>query len=178
MSRKQALTSGGFPHSEIPGSKPVCGSPGLIAACHVLHRLLAPRHPPYALSSLTIRKELTRAGTRDSGLEARKSSWSVVRASRVCVSSPSSLRTAIVVGMLPFAGYSVVKDQPGLCPGPRRTSLVGPQGPTPFRALMNLASGLEDALRPGLSVSPILKSAILKSPNFKEPWWRIPGSNR
>src|ERR1700684_1979247 len=45
----------GFPHSEIPGSKPACGSPRLIAACHVLHRLLAPRHPPYALSSLTIK---------------------------------------------------------------------------------------------------------------------------
>ena len=43
----------GFPHSEIPGSKPACGSPGLIAACHVLHRLLVPRHSPYALSSLT-----------------------------------------------------------------------------------------------------------------------------
>src|ERR1035441_5073238 len=47
--------SEGFPHSEIPGSMPACGSPGLIAACHVLHRLLAPRHPPYALSSLIIK---------------------------------------------------------------------------------------------------------------------------
>ena len=45
----------GFPHSEIPGSMPACGSPGLIAACHVLHRLLLPRHPPCALSSLTIK---------------------------------------------------------------------------------------------------------------------------
>ena len=43
----------GFPHSEIPGSKPICGSPRLIAACHVLHRLLLPRHSPCALSSLT-----------------------------------------------------------------------------------------------------------------------------
>ena len=43
----------GFPHSEISGSKPACGSPKLIAACHVLHRLLLPRHPPCALSSLT-----------------------------------------------------------------------------------------------------------------------------
>src|SRR5271168_945693 len=43
----------GFPHSEISGSMPACGSPGLIAACHVLHRLLLPRHPPCALSSLT-----------------------------------------------------------------------------------------------------------------------------
>ena len=44
-----------FPYSEIPGSKPVCGSPRLIAAYHVLHRLLLPRHPPCALSSLTIK---------------------------------------------------------------------------------------------------------------------------
>ena len=43
----------GFPHSETPGSKLVCSSPGLIAAYRVLHRLLAPRHSPYALSSLT-----------------------------------------------------------------------------------------------------------------------------
>ena len=28
----------GFPHSEIPGSKPVHGSPRLIAVSHVLHR--------------------------------------------------------------------------------------------------------------------------------------------
>src|ERR1700757_1884136 len=49
----------GFPHSEIPGSKPACGSPRLIAACHVLHRRLLPRHPPCALSSLTIK--LTRS---------------------------------------------------------------------------------------------------------------------
>src|ERR1700760_2822621 len=43
---------GGFPHSEIPGSKLVRSSPRLIAAYHVLHRLSAPRHPPNALKSL------------------------------------------------------------------------------------------------------------------------------
>lgn len=32
-----------------------CTSPSLFAACHVLHRLHAPRHPPCALSSLTIK---------------------------------------------------------------------------------------------------------------------------
>jgi hypothetical protein len=41
--------------SEIPRSQPVCGSLRLIAAYHVLHRLPSPRHPPYALSSLTIK---------------------------------------------------------------------------------------------------------------------------
>jgi hypothetical protein len=45
----------GFPHSEISGSKVICTSPELIAACHVLHRLPMPRHPPYALSSLNQR---------------------------------------------------------------------------------------------------------------------------
>ncbi len=40
---------GGLPHSEIPGSTIARISPGLFAACHVLHRLLAPRHPPDAL---------------------------------------------------------------------------------------------------------------------------------
>ena len=45
--------SAGFPHSEIPGSMLMCSSPRLIAACHVLHRLLMPRHSPCALISLT-----------------------------------------------------------------------------------------------------------------------------
>ena len=41
-----------LPHSEISGSKRTCRSPKLIAAYHVLHRLLAPRHPLCALYSL------------------------------------------------------------------------------------------------------------------------------
>ena len=43
---------GGFPHSEIRGSKVVRTSPRLIAAYHVLHRLSAPRHPPDTLKAL------------------------------------------------------------------------------------------------------------------------------
>ena len=42
-----------FAHSDIPGSKPVHGSPRLIAVFHVLHRHLAPRHSPKALSSFS-----------------------------------------------------------------------------------------------------------------------------
>src|SRR5439155_12654025 len=45
------ITQVGLPHSDIPGSKPAGGSPGLFAAIHVLHRLLVPRHPPCALAS-------------------------------------------------------------------------------------------------------------------------------
>ena len=47
------IDSSRLPDSEILGSKPVSGSPGLIAAVHVLHRLSTPRHPPHALRSLT-----------------------------------------------------------------------------------------------------------------------------
>ena len=52
MDSDQDLLAEGFPHSEIRGSTIARISPRLIAACHVLHRLLAPRHPPNALFSL------------------------------------------------------------------------------------------------------------------------------
>lgn len=48
--------------SEIPGSRSVSDSPGLIAAVHVLHRLPAPRHPPCALRSLTVSLRRTPIG--------------------------------------------------------------------------------------------------------------------
>ena len=48
------MLSGGLPHSEIPGSKLILSSPGLIAEYHVLHRLLLPRHPPNALLALDL----------------------------------------------------------------------------------------------------------------------------
>ena len=54
--------SSGLPHSEIPGSKPILGSPELIAEYHVLHRLLLPRHSPNALLALDLiqkKKDLT-----------------------------------------------------------------------------------------------------------------------
>ena len=47
------VCSSGFPHSDISGSMDICSSPKLFAAYHVFHRLLVPRHPPYALSSMT-----------------------------------------------------------------------------------------------------------------------------
>jgi hypothetical protein len=49
---EEEMVEGGFPHSEICGSKVVRTSPQLIAAYHVLHRLLVPRHPPNALKTL------------------------------------------------------------------------------------------------------------------------------
>ena len=45
-----SANAGGLPHSETRGSKAGCASPRLVAASHVLHRLLEPRHPPCALN--------------------------------------------------------------------------------------------------------------------------------
>ena len=47
------VSSAGFPHSDICGSRDICSSPQLFAAYHVFLRLLVPRHPPCALISLT-----------------------------------------------------------------------------------------------------------------------------
>jgi hypothetical protein len=58
------MTSVGFPHSDIFGSTPACDSPKLFAANHVLHRLLTPRHPSCALSSLTTNLLWTASSSR------------------------------------------------------------------------------------------------------------------
>ena len=99
----------GFPHSEIPGSKPACGSPRLIAACHVLHRLLAPRHPPYALSSLIIKltqyvvcRDASPLATGRSPLDARRGGYSAA--------FPELVRPASCRSIIPFADCSA----PGL----------------------------------------------------------------
>ena len=48
------VSSAGFPHSDISGSLDMFSSPKLFAAYHVFHRLLVPRHPPCALTTLTV----------------------------------------------------------------------------------------------------------------------------
>ena len=45
----------GFPIRTSPDQCLFAGSPGLIAGCHVLHRLSTPRHPPCTLCSLVAR---------------------------------------------------------------------------------------------------------------------------
>src|SRR5215831_19013618 len=60
--RYREVNPGGLSHSEIHGSAPACGSPWLIATCYVLLRLLAPRHSPFALSSLITKFDLSSTG--------------------------------------------------------------------------------------------------------------------
>ena len=47
----------GFPIRRSPDRSSFTSSPGLIAGYNVLHRLLVPRHPPIALSSLFYYKD-------------------------------------------------------------------------------------------------------------------------
>jgi hypothetical protein len=54
----------GCPIRKSPDQRLLSGSPKLIAASHVLRRLLAPRHSPCALSSLTTMQEHPCACTR------------------------------------------------------------------------------------------------------------------
>ena len=49
----------GFPIRTPSDQRSVGSSPRLIAASHVLHRLLVPRHPPCALNNLTTQKPRT-----------------------------------------------------------------------------------------------------------------------
>src|SRR5215212_9490634 len=93
------ISQRGFPHSEIPGSKLICSSPGLIAAYRVLHRLLVPRHSPYTLSSLTINKLETR--TYALSFYALTPGYPHAARKRKCV---ESMHTACVWSVkLPFA---------------------------------------------------------------------------
>src|SRR5688572_16672705 len=126
------MTRGGLPHSDIPGSKLVCSSPGLFAACHVLHRLLAPRHSPYTLSSLTIKLKT----------DAHQS----FACQLVCDSFFRN--TACVCGRkkLPCAEYSVVKDQlEGFAPLSLAWLLRGPKDPLRFLA-RRLAAAFAEAI--------------------------------
>ena len=53
--RGAGIAPGGLPHSDIRGSRDMCSSPRLFAACRVLHRLSAPGHPPWTCIRLAIR---------------------------------------------------------------------------------------------------------------------------
>ena len=121
--RCPGITPGGFPHSEIFGSTLVCSLPKLIAACRVLHRLLAPRHPPYALSSLTFnpRNRMPPAASGRGEPLTRKNP------------TPPEHLTHYVLWSekLPFAGYSVVKDRRRPAPGSNQAQ----SPPQPFRPL-------------------------------------------
>src|SRR3982750_135792 len=83
---------GGLPHSDIHGSTPARGSPWLFAACHVLHRLLVPRHPPNALLSLEITPTLRREG------QDPPRTGAIHTLARATCCTPSHMNTPVAAG--------------------------------------------------------------------------------
>jgi hypothetical protein len=79
----------------------VCGLPKLIAACHVLHRLSLPRHPPCALSSLTIELTPRREPNRFGPVRINLFSASEIGLARSRVQSPILLKTLFLLEHLP-----------------------------------------------------------------------------
>ena len=142
------INRGGFPHSEISGSTPVCGSPKLIAACHVLHRLLAPRHPPYALSSLTFnpRNRCRRPPIRDEP-DGRTHATGTLDTLRVWSEKTTVCRI--------FSCQRTAEGRPA-------------RHREPFTALRRRIRGTRPR---AMSLSP-------PSDPWEQFWWRIPGSNR
>ena len=154
----------GFPHSEIPGSKPICGSPGLIAAYRVLHRLLMPRHSPYTLSSLTI---------RNSNLHLRASDFRL-QATGTCVPKaqgpePRACMRKFYAHCVCVVGknYRLQDIQLSKNPLPPRSGF----GVTrPRLSSRNLSMSSSRLTQP----KPRLREASKRGKN----WWRIPVSNR
>ncbi len=87
---------GGLPHSEIPGSPIARISPGLFAACHVLHRLSVPRHPPdalrFALERHTQRQEPSPPLPAAKATHKRRRNDLIVRCGKLSLPAEPALR--------------------------------------------------------------------------------------
>ena len=109
---------GGFPHSDIRGSTIARISPRLFAACHVLHRLLAPRHPPNALITLNIASPPPARRTKPpcDRTVAQYQSLSSHTANRSCPSAAYATFQSIFTCQRTFAGTNPSRD-PTPCGG-------------------------------------------------------------
>ena len=156
------MTRRGFPHSETPGSKLVCSSPGIFAAYCVLHRLLAPRHSPYALSSLTIGMELTPAAASRRPHAPERAPDLRLPMTRDSPSSHPHLKTLRV--FVDRKNYRLQDIQ--LSKNRRRPVRTG----RPVKPV-GTAAGARCALR-------LARSLHGPQTSCERNWWRIPGSNR
>ena len=115
MDSVRDLPKEGFPHSDICGSTIARISPQLFAACHVLHRLLAPRHPPNALITLTITSHRPHAVPNRAEQLSANDSRTSRQASRTiagsCNSKPLHSTTRLRAPPNQPIPYSPVKEQ-------------------------------------------------------------------
>ena len=106
MNSDRDTLAGGLPHSEIPGSPIARISPGLFAACHVLHRLSVPRHPPDALVS-----RLITASPSPAMPHHRRAQGQAPTAAQVCSRRTRRSRMKTLLRICPSASHRL---NPGL----------------------------------------------------------------
>ena len=150
--------SGGFPHSEICGSKGARPSPQLIAACHVLHRLSVPRHPPDAL-----RRLISASSTREAPRTVASAlTWTLVAVHRRLSPQPEQSSPCTRRGEPPRAKTAIV---------PSSHSLHNVQYPRPPERPATAPSGT--------AISVFSRSSSRSAhPLLTPDWWRRTGSNR
>ena len=198
---------GGLPHSDIHGSTPARGSPWLFAACHVLHRLLVPRHPPNALITLeNLQSPLSEASTPCTGtILSKRQTTSMVRSTTKTAAAPRRTRH----GSLSLSTkHFTPLNNPG-CGRPDKTDRSAPPNlsvrhrnqarPETHQNLIHPDKDhtfLKNALqaRP-VPPPPAIGTRQTRNPNFSavpsiqpsqvrtnlaqtNPWWRRSGSNR
>ena len=123
---------GGLPHSEIRGSPGARPSPRLIAACHVLRRLSAPRHPPDALLSLAPPQPRNPEGSREPERPSIPCQRSTTTGKPPAAAAPDRARPNDAHGRSRPSSRCPRKPSPTAQPRrighprPRRAGLVGP----------------------------------------------------
>ena len=124
------LRMDGFPIRRFPGQGLFGSYPRLIAVFRVLLRLLAPRHPPYALSSLTA--ILIADGPERRRRDELRALSSRLKIKRVCATSH----------------YSVFKEPRGSREGSRSVCISAPEVMVETSGLEPPTSGLQNRRSP------------------------------
>ena len=152
---------GGLPHSEIHGSKGARPSPRLFAACHVLHRLSVPRHPPNALRRLISAADKTAHASRirHPGIAAVNPQQSLPE--------PSISRHCRhpAIGNPPKTARTPQRN----APANKLRSPSSSQCPIPMR---------QEARRPPIAISSVLLGSLSLSRRSTPPRQRLGGGGR
>jgi hypothetical protein len=175
---------GGFPHSEILGSKLVRSSPRLIAAYHVLHRLSAPRHPPNALVPLDHSHDRCPPPARDCSPDEAGPKFD-----RRQGSAPRQRSERPVFGSSPKTFACLTHSAANPCGGRWSPEQTAPAGQMHYLFTMsNIRNRSHRAIKPhkshhefiistGQSLDPTGETRAKTSQNPKK-WWSQTGSNR
>ena len=150
----------GFPIRKSPDQSLVGDSPRHIAASHVLHRLLMPRHPPYALKNLT---------TQDTQ-------------SRTCNSETTTSRpTTLTTNTHPQRSRSVAIDARVHCAVPKTQTATTHQPDRPHLVQAVVARRSEDPVNSHarfLRTQQCAQPARTSEPAFPLPPPRAGGTDR